>query len=106
MRSIVLKPTMLLLLITLFGHSWLANCQKARGLESVLADFKSVEVQRREYAYYDIQDNSKALRRPEVRAALIELLNRENNDPKVSSYGEGYLEYLFDLTDTVVGFID
>lgn len=75
-------------------------------MDGVLGAFRSSEVQKREDAFYEIQDDAEALRRPEVKKALIELLNRENHYSKTSSYGEGYLEYLFDLSDTVAKFID
>jgi hypothetical protein len=82
--------------------------QQASKLDSVLSDFKSPDKQRREDAYYSIKDNEDALRQPRVQNALFDLLDRENqvyDDPK-ASYGEGYIEYVGDLGETIGSFAD
>lgn len=61
-------------------------------------------------AYMKIKENPEALKHPEVRAALVNLLDRENQvvartaaagSGTDEKYGEGYGEYLDDLIDTI-----
>jgi len=82
--------------------------QQSKSIASALSGFKSPDPQRRQDAYYSIKDNREALQRANVQKDLIELMDRENgiyNDPK-AAYGEGYVEYVSDLGETVGGFAD
>jgi hypothetical protein len=66
----------------------------------------------RSTAYTKIAADKEALKRPEVRAALFDLLDRENqklskpvkND--ADSYNEGYGEYVSNLAETAASIVD
>jgi len=85
-----------------------AYSQRSSSSASLLKDFKSSDKQRREAAYNQIKDDKEALRRPEVKRALIELLDREEHvAPKPGEeLGEGYIEYITNLADTVTRMAD
>jgi HEAT repeat associated with sister chromatid cohesion len=84
-----------------------AFSQQSGNRASVLADFKSPDVNRRADAYDMIKSDQEALRQPEVKKALMELLNRENQQWRTGPHpGEGYLEYAGQLVETVAEIAD
>jgi hypothetical protein len=107
--------------IIVFALSLLCCCTSALSREAgsqefKLSDLKSTDVQKRMTAYDKIKNHPEVLRRPEVKAALIDLLDRENTyhatPPKatgVTSEGddwEGYGDYWMDVAETVGGIAD
>jgi hypothetical protein len=81
-----------------------ANSQQ-NDLSMLLSDLRSSEVQKRSAAYTKMAADKEALKRSEVKAALFDLLDRENQTlrkPRAGSdsYGESYGEYVSDLADT------
>ena len=85
--------------------------QRNASTEFDLSDLKSADVQKRIAAFDKIKSNPDALERPEVKAALIDLLDRENTyhatPPEATGVTsedddwEGYGDYWSDLADTV-----
>lgn len=82
------------------------------------SDFKSTDWGQRADAYAGVKDNQEALRNPEVRKALVDLLERENqvvhqtlvesngNIGPAVKYGEDYGEYYSQLLNTVYTIAD
>jgi hypothetical protein len=80
-------------------------------LSLLLSDLRSPEVQKRSAAYTKIAADKEALKRSEVKAALIDLLDRENQTLRKAradskSYGESYGEYVSYLADTAAEIAD
>jgi hypothetical protein len=83
-----------------------------------LSALKSPDMQTRVDAYEEIKEDKEALKRSDVKAALIDLLDRENqlihrtlaeSNGKAGvsvKYGEGYGEYVGELLDTVAEIAD
>lgn len=83
-----------------------------------LSDFNAPDWHQRWAAYEKIKDNQEATKRPDVRGALFNLLERENqviHQTRVNSngklgvsdkYGEEYTEYYADLLGTVAKLAD
>ena len=87
-----------------------ANSQQ-NDLSMLLSDLKSSEVQKRSAAYSNIAADKQALKRSEIKAALFDLLDRENQTLRKAradsdSYGESYGEYVSDLADTAAEIAD
>jgi hypothetical protein len=112
-----LRMSRIVFLLLLLARSSVLFSQQGTSLAFQLSDLDSAMVEQRMAAYMKIKDNQDALRRADVKAALINLLDRENrvvqatldspSSPSVDEkYGEGYSEYLAELTDTVGGIAD
>jgi hypothetical protein len=81
-----------------------ANSQQ-NDLSLLLSDLKSPEAEKRSVAYTKIAADEDALKRSEVKAALFDLLDRENQTlhrakPDTDNYAESYGEYVSYLADT------
>jgi hypothetical protein len=73
-----------------------------------LSDLKSPDVQRRVDAYEKIKADKNALERSDVKAALVDLLDRENRviHGTIRDRSEGYAEYIGELADSVAEIAD
>jgi hypothetical protein len=71
----------------------------------LLQKLHSVKVDERVSAYEKLSADSSALRDPDVKAALIDLLDRENH-VELNAEQEGYVEYVSNLIETVTNFVD
>src|SRR2546427_1002781 len=80
------------------------SAQQPNSTAALLLAFKSANVQQRMDAYQNLKRDQDALKRPDVQAALIDLLDRENrliHGVTLVDRGEGYAEYVADLLGTV-----
>jgi hypothetical protein len=106
----------LALVLLCFVQSSPASLQKQSDLTHQISNLNSDDMQTRMTAYMKIKGDPEALKRPNVRVALVDLLDRENQliartnsvvGPSVDEkYGEGYAVYVLDLLDTVVNIAD
>jgi HEAT repeat protein len=77
------------------------------GRAVLVAQLRSDDVQVRSEAFESVRSDPTALRDPEVRVALVDLLDRENHEPpSESGEDEGYAEYTSWLADTVAKIVD
>lgn len=77
------------------------------GRAGLIARLRSDNVQTRSEAFESVRSDPTALRDPEVRVALVDLLDRENHEtPSESGEDEGYAEYSSWLADTVAKIAD
>jgi hypothetical protein len=77
------------------------------GRAGLVAQLRSDNVQVRSEAFESVRSDPTALRDPEVRVALVDLLDRENHEtPSESGEDEGYAEYTSWLADTVAKIVD
>jgi hypothetical protein len=116
MKSLGFSPTVLMVFL-FFPHASVL-CQQPNSITLALAELKNSDSAKRQAAYESIMSNEEALNRVEVQIALIDLLNRENQqihnalvDSKgkqgaADRYGEGYVEYTAQLADVVIPFVD
>lgn len=93
--------------------SRLQSPQTSGDTSFVLGDLHSPNWQRRADTYYTIKSNPKALDRPDVKSALIDLVGRENelrhktgNSKTWVGADEDYGEYVSDLVWTVAQIAD
>jgi hypothetical protein len=98
------------LVLSFFGH---CPALLSRQSGSPASDLVSSDWERRADAYAGIKDNQEALRNPDVRKSLVDLLDRENqvvhqtlvesngNTGPAVKYGEEYGEYYAQLLNTV-----
>ena len=87
-----------------------ANSQQT-DLHLLLANLRSPDENVRATAYEKIAADKEALKRPEVQAALFDLLDRENHVLEkpvkdTQSYDESYGEYVSYLADTAKSIVD
>jgi hypothetical protein len=80
-------------------------------LSLLVSDLRSPEVQKRSAAYRKIAADNEALKRSEVKAALFDLLDPENQTLRRAragsdNYGESYGEYVSQLADTAAEIAD
>ena len=100
----------------LFALFFVTLCPAAHGqndssIASRLSDLKSDNFQTRMEAYDKIRGSSELLKRSDVRLALVDLLDRENQLIRITNsvpsqsvdvkYGEGYGDYVSLLLETV-----
>jgi hypothetical protein len=83
-------------------------CQQSSLPTSKLADLRSSDARRRSAAYEELKVDPATLRRPDVKTELVDLLDRENRylHGAKRDLGEGFAEYISELGDTVVQFVD
>ena len=73
----------------------------------LIAQLRSDNEQARSGAFESVRTNPAALRDPQIKAALVNLLDRENHEPpSESGEDEGYAEYTSWLADTVAKVVD
>lgn len=96
------------LLVGLLAQCAIVRGQQAGSTAVLISDLKSANVQRRLNAYENIKADKNAIKRSDVRAALIDLLDRENRTlhRATRARGEGYAEYIGELVDTVAEITD
>jgi hypothetical protein len=94
-----------LLLLLQCAAMW---AQQANSITSLVSDLKSPDEERRFHAYKVIKADRDALKRTDVRAALLDLLDRENQrtHKEQADRGEGNAEDIAELSDTVTEFAD
>jgi hypothetical protein len=107
--STVIKLALVLLIC--FEQGYTTPLQKESGLTHQISDLSSSDMQTRITAFMRMKDDPEILKLPEVKAALVDLLDRENQVVASATatpgsgtdekYGEGYGEYLDDLIDSV-----
>jgi len=107
-----------LLVFLLFAYCGVVCAQRLSSTAIPLSALKSPDVKQRVDAYEEIKADKEALKRSDVKAALVELLDRENQvihktlaeskgEAGVSvKYGEGFGEYVGELLDTVADVAD
>jgi HEAT repeats len=106
----------LALVLLLASHSAGSFSLQGKQAAFQISDFKSTDMNTRVSAYEEVKNNPEVLKRSDVKAALIDLLDYENHliettnsvaGPTVSDkYGEGYGIYVSDLMETVDGIAD
>ena len=116
MRSVVLIATAFCAIVAA-GRGQTTSLQE-QSVAPLLAQLHSAKKSERAEAYQKLRSNPTALRNPMVRAALLDLLDRENqeldasllatqktgHDSKANDDGDGYAEYYGFLLDTVDSF--
>jgi hypothetical protein len=92
-----------LLIVFFLGLCSPAYSQQHDSNDIPLAALKSPDWGQRASAYGKIKHDQEALKRANVKRALLELQDRENhvNRSMSEKYGEGYSEYLGELGDTI-----
>jgi len=91
------------------GCCLMLSAQQPNSTAALLLAFKSANVQQRMDAYENLKKDQEALKRSDVQAALMDLLDRENrliHGVTVVDRGEGYAEYVAELVDTVAATAD
>lgn len=76
-------------------------------LKSQLARLRSDDGGDRDAAFYQLRSDPAAMRNPQVQSALLDLLDRENQESTAGKHageGEGYGEYYSDLLGSVESF--
>lgn len=104
----------LVLMLLFVSHDCLVSPQQDSSTTFRLSDLQSDDMEKRMDAFERIKDNSRAMQRPEVKSALLNLLDRENrlihlshNGPSMGEqYGEGYGVYASELAETVARIAD
>ncbi len=92
----------------LFGCLML-SAQQDGSAPGLLLALKSPNVQQRIDAYEKLKRDQDAVKRSDVQAALVDLLDRENrliHGVRLVDPGEGYAEYVSDLMGTVAAIAD
>lgn len=75
-------------------------------LQKLIAALRSENANERSEAYYQLKaDHTALLNQPVVRAALVDLLDRESH-VELNDDQEGYVEYVSELIDTVTGLVN
>ena len=101
--------TSLLLIFTSCAALTVCVGQQAPNNESdrieLLQKLHSNRVDDRVGAYEKLRTDSSALHDPRVKAALVDLLDRESH-VALNDDQEGYIEYMSKLTDTIAGLVD
>lgn len=75
-------------------------------LQKLIAALRSENASERSEAYYQLKaDHTALLNQPVVRAALVDLLDRESH-VELNDDQEGYIEYVSELVDTVANLVN
>jgi len=92
----------------LFVYCAVVCAQQPSSTAIPLSALKSPDVQQRMDAYGKIKADEEALKRSDVKAALVDVLDRENQMmyKTPANLGEGYAEYIGELLGTVADIAD
>jgi hypothetical protein len=104
----VLRMWALILLVSC-GCCLSLPAQQDSSAAGLLLALKSENVQQRVNAFKKLKTDQGAIRRSDVKAALLDLLDRENrliHGATLVDRGEGYAEYIAELVDTVAAIAD
>ncbi len=82
------------------------NPQPKPDINALLTQLHSKDAGERSSAYYQLESDPAALQNAKVKAALLDLLDRETRDSTNYTGGEGFAEYISDLSETVAPLVN